>query len=172
MKLTAQTCIRELLSSKIGWTIGSATRLLTFPYSSQINQETVLRLGHDSFLPNRFQSSSVCHIPIRSYIFLIVKAPLRNLREKNSDAKLLINCNFSRSVGIAKGFGLSHRGGGGVFPSLHSVKTCSGAHPTSYPKRIEDSFTGGWGSGGAILHLVPRLKILELYLHSPICPHG
>jgi hypothetical protein len=46
------------------------------------------------------------------------------------------------------------------FSLPHSVQTGSGAHPISYPM------------GEADLHLVPRSRMVELYLHSPICLHG
>jgi hypothetical protein len=45
---------------------------------------------------------------------------------------------------------------------LHSVQTGSGAHPASY------SVGNGGVNRTTHLHLVPRVRMLELYLHSPI----
>jgi hypothetical protein len=57
------------------------------------------------------------------------------------------------------------------FSRLHSVLIGSGAHPASYTMR-----TGGFAPGDKAvrgvkltthLHLVPRSRLVELYLHSP-----
>jgi hypothetical protein len=56
---------------------------------------------------------------------------------------------------------------------LHSVETDSGAHPASYKVGTVDFFPGVQSVKLTThLHLVPRLRIEELYLHSPICLHG
>jgi hypothetical protein len=62
------------------------------------------------------------------------------------------------------------------FSRLHSVRTGSGFHPTSYPLSTWFSFhgikaTGTW-SWPLVSHLVPRSRATELYLHSPICLHA
>jgi hypothetical protein len=54
---------------------------------------------------------------------------------------------------------------------LHSVQTGSEAHPASYPMGIE----GKAGRGVKLttrFHLVPRSKMVQLYLHSTIRLHG
>jgi hypothetical protein len=85
------------------------------------------------------------------------------------------------SVSIATCYGLndcdSIRDGGKRSLSLfHSVQTGSGAHPTSYTVRTRGSVPRGIVAGGAKLtihlHLVPRSRIVELYLHYPTCLHG
>jgi hypothetical protein len=52
------------------------------------------------------------------------------------------------------------------FSLLHSIQTSSMAYPASNPM----------GTGGTKLtthlHLVPKLRNMELYLHSPIGLHG
>jgi hypothetical protein len=54
------------------------------------------------------------------------------------------------------------------FPLLHSIQTGSEAHPASYPMGI-----GDWGVKLTIhLHLVLRLRMVEVYLHSPPRLHG
>jgi hypothetical protein len=59
---------------------------------------------------------------------------------------------------------------------LHSVQTGSGTHPGSYPIGIgipspEDKAAGGVKLT-THLHLVPRSRKMELYLHSLIELHG
>jgi hypothetical protein len=60
------------------------------------------------------------------------------------------------------------------FSHLHSVQTGSGAHPTSCPVGIGRYSPGGKAAGawGWPLHLVLRSRMVNLYLHSPICLHG
>jgi hypothetical protein len=58
---------------------------------------------------------------------------------------------------------------------FHSVQTDSGADPASYPMDTGVSPLGQSGRGVKLtthLHLVPRSRKVELYLHSPICHHG
>jgi hypothetical protein len=65
---------------------------------------------------------------------------------------------------------------GGSFYLLHSLQTGSGARPSSYPMDTGGSFPGGWYgrfvTQTAHLHLVPRSRMVELYLHSPRRLHG
>jgi hypothetical protein len=63
------------------------------------------------------------------------------------------------------------------FSLLHGVQTDSGANPiTSYPMGIGGDFPRGYSGQDPKLtthfHLVPRSRMVELYLHSPICLHG
>jgi hypothetical protein len=57
------------------------------------------------------------------------------------------------------------------FSLLHSVQTGYEADPTVYPMGTEGSFPGRSRGRGAKLttnlHLVPRSRMMELYLHSP-----
>jgi hypothetical protein len=56
------------------------------------------------------------------------------------------------------------------FSFLHNVQTGSGAHWSSYTMG-----TGDFPRGVKLtthLHLVPRLRMVELFLCSPICFHG
>jgi hypothetical protein len=58
----------------------------------------------------------------------------------------------------------------------HGVQTESRAHPASYPMCTGGSFPRRQSGRGVKLtthlYLVPRSRMLELYLHSPICLHG
>jgi hypothetical protein len=59
------------------------------------------------------------------------------------------------------------------FSLLHYVQTDSGAHPPSYPMGSGGNFPGVRRQGRqADLGLVPRSRMVELYLHSPLCLHG
>jgi hypothetical protein len=62
------------------------------------------------------------------------------------------------------------------FCLLLSVYTGSGAHSASYPMGTVGSFPGGKDAWGikltSHLHLVPRSRMVELYLHSPIRPYA
>jgi hypothetical protein len=61
------------------------------------------------------------------------------------------------------------------FSPLHSFKSSSGAHPTSYPMGTRDFFSVGKAAGAwnwAHLHLVSRLRMVQLYLHSPMRLNG
>jgi hypothetical protein len=62
------------------------------------------------------------------------------------------------------------------FSFLYRVKTGSEAHPGDYPLGAEGSFPEGKSAKGVKLttrhHLVPRLRVVELYIHSPILLHG
>jgi hypothetical protein len=55
------------------------------------------------------------------------------------------------------------------FSPFHGDRIISGAYPASYPISIEDSFLGGKAVGAVKLttpvHLMPRLRMVELYLH-------
>jgi hypothetical protein len=105
------------------------------------------------------------------------------LREKRniipeSKKKILITVLLrDSSVGIATGWTTRVR-----FPALqdysllHVVQTGSGAHPASYPVGTWGFFPGG-KSGKDVkltthLHLLPKSRMVELYLHSPIRLHG
>jgi hypothetical protein len=62
-------------------------------------------------------------------------------------------------------------------PLLHRVKTDSGAYPASYPMGTggREVYPRRWSGRGVKLithHLVPRLRMMELYLHSPISLRG
>jgi hypothetical protein len=56
--------------------------------------------------------------------------------------------------------------------TLHSVQTSSEAHPASYQKGAGGSFFKIKAAEGVKLtthlYLVPRSKMVELYLHSPM----
>jgi hypothetical protein len=77
------------------------------------------------------------------------------------------------SVGLATGYGFDGRasilGRARDFSLLNSVQTGSGAHPASYLMCIGGPFLEGKAAGGlkltTRLHLVPRSKMVELYLH-------
>jgi hypothetical protein len=57
------------------------------------------------------------------------------------------------------------------FSLLHSVQTGSGAHSDSDSMGNGDSIPGA-KAAGADRHIVPRLKMVELYLQSSICLHS
>jgi hypothetical protein len=58
------------------------------------------------------------------------------------------------------------------FSLRHSVQTLSGIHPVFYPMGTGDSSPVCRAAGGVKLtthlHLVPRSRMMELYLHFPI----
>jgi hypothetical protein len=54
---------------------------------------------------------------------------------------------------------------------LHSLQTGSGAHPASYPTGIGDSFLGA-KTAQSWNYLVPRSRMVKLYLRSSIRLHG
>jgi hypothetical protein len=54
---------------------------------------------------------------------------------------------------------------GKSFSTRHSVQTRSGAHPASYPMGT------GCVKLTTELHLVPRSRMVELYLYSPTSRH-
>jgi hypothetical protein len=54
------------------------------------------------------------------------------------------------------------------FSLLHSVQNGSGSHPVSNPMATGGSFPGGKADGATHLYLVPRLRMVGLYHHSPI----
>jgi hypothetical protein len=57
-------------------------------------------------------------------------------------------------------------GRGKRFSFLHNVETVPAAHPALYTNQYLDLI--GWSQKLTIhLHLVPRSRIVELYLHSP-----
>jgi hypothetical protein len=55
------------------------------------------------------------------------------------------------------------------FSRLHSAQTGSEPHPASYPVGTGRSLLRGKAADHPI---VPRSKMMELYLHSPTCLHG
>jgi hypothetical protein len=64
---------------------------------------------------------------------------------------------------------------GQYFFLLHSAQTGSGAHPASYPMGTEGFYLGVKRQGREANHLpplVPGSRMVELYLHSPICLHS
>jgi hypothetical protein len=77
-----------------------------------------------------------------------------------------------------KGHWLDSRGsspGRGNIFLIHSVQTVSGAHPVSYPT-VPGFFARRYSGRGVKLtthlHLLPRSRIMKLYLHAPILFHG
>jgi len=58
----------------------------------------------------------------------------------------------------------------------HSVQTRPGAQPVSYEMGTVDFNTKRETAGGVKLtthhNLMPKPRMLELYLHSPTCLHG
>jgi hypothetical protein len=62
------------------------------------------------------------------------------------------------------------------FSLLNNVQTGSGAHPDSYQADTGDCYSGGKEAGDVKLtthlHLVPKSKMMELCVHSPIRLHG
>jgi hypothetical protein len=66
-------------------------------------------------------------------------------------------------------------GRGKMFFLLHIVQTACGAHPASYPIGTVGSFLKVKRQEREADHspyLVPRSRIVELLLHSPIRTHG
>jgi hypothetical protein len=83
--------------------------------------------------------------------------------------KTLLPYSRESSVGIAKGHGLGRK-----ICLYSSVQTGSGAHPTSYRMRTAVSLWGVKPQGMKLtthLHPVPRSRMAELHLHSPIRLH-
>jgi hypothetical protein len=83
------------------------------------------------------------------------------------------------AVGIATGYemdGLGSIPGNAKYCLLHSVQTGYEAHPASYPMGTGNDFPVGKAVRGVKLtthlHLVPRSRMVELYLYSLICLHG
>jgi hypothetical protein len=80
-------------------------------------------------------------------------------------------------VSTVRGYGLdrwdSIPGRGKIFSLLHSIQTDSRTHLASYLMGTEGSFSKGKVARAmkltVSLHIVPRSKIVELYLHSFIC---
>jgi hypothetical protein len=85
---------------------------------------------------------------------------------------------FSRAFSIETGWMARVRSLTGTtdFSLLHSVQTSSRAYPTSNPMWVSGALLLEVNSQGmkliTHLHLVPRLRMVELYFHSPICLHG
>jgi hypothetical protein len=57
------------------------------------------------------------------------------------------------------------------------VQTGSGAHPDSYPIGTGESFRASWVERSDVkltthLHLVPKSRMVELYLHPPYVVMG
>jgi hypothetical protein len=115
----------------------------------------------------------------------------RQLRKEDSPAWInliavyVVHCmRVSRdsSVGIATGYGPDNREFGTRFPAeardfslIHTVQTSLG--PTQPPIQcVTDVLSPGvrWKERDLTthLHLVPRLRMVELYLHSLIYLHG
>jgi hypothetical protein len=73
-------------------------------------------------------------------------------------------------------FGFNSRTQGKDFSLLHNLQTGSDAHPASYTVGTGASFPEGYSSRSekptTHLHLVLRLRMVTLYLHTPICLHG
>jgi hypothetical protein len=84
--------------------------------------------------------------------------------------------SWDTSVGIATGYGFDSRGlipGRGKRCSVvYSLQTGSGAHPASYPMGTGGRFPRRGVKLTTHLHLVPRSRMLELYLHFLICLPG
>jgi hypothetical protein len=84
------------------------------------------------------------------------------------------------SVGIAKIYALDGRGTGIRFLEgardislLNSVQTGSGAHQAPYPiSNVYRGLTPQFVKPATHLHLMPRLRMVELYLHSLIRLYG
>jgi hypothetical protein len=95
-------------------------------------------------------------------------------------------CQYSSCWDSSVGIATSHQlDGSSLIPSTARFFSSPDhpdqlwGHPASYPMATGGSFPGGGGeySGGSVkltthLHLVPRSRMVELYLHSPICLHG
>jgi hypothetical protein len=83
------------------------------------------------------------------------------------------------SVVIETGYGLDGQGSilgkGKKFSLLHTVEAGSGAPPSLLPIGA-GAYSPGLKSRSVKLtthsHIVQRLRMVELYLHSPICIHG
>jgi hypothetical protein len=58
------------------------------------------------------------------------------------------------------------------FSLLHSVQTNSGTHPASYPVGGRCFFSNWNVKLTTLHHPVLRLRMVELYLHSPLCHNG
>jgi hypothetical protein len=74
------------------------------------------------------------------------------------------------AVGIATGYGFDSRQCKIFLFSTESIPPL-GAHPASYPMGTASFFPGGKVTGGVKLtthlHVVPRPRKVELYLHTP-----
>jgi hypothetical protein len=81
--------------------------------------------------------------------------------------------SFGMSMGWTVGF-ISWQGQD--FSVLHNVQTGSGVHTASYPMDAGGCFPMGWSSKSAMLtthhYLIPKSRMVELYLHSPTYLHG
>jgi hypothetical protein len=89
---------------------------------------------------------------------------------------LFVILSLNRSVDIAARLWAGQLRDRGLIPGrcrdfpLHDIHTGSGAHPLSYTIG-----TGALSLGVKLtihLQLVPKLRMVELYLHSLICLHG
>jgi hypothetical protein len=83
------------------------------------------------------------------------------------------------SVGISTDYGLDGRGSilsmSKDCSLFHSVQSCSGAHPASYPMGTEGSFPRVKRKVREAEHSPPssaEFKNDDLYLHFPLCRHG
>jgi hypothetical protein len=74
-------------------------------------------------------------------------------------------------MAMGYGLGFNSQQGHKISP-LHSYQNGSGAHPASYPMRTAGSFLGaGWGVK-LTTHLMPKSRMVKLYLYSLIHPDG
>jgi hypothetical protein len=78
------------------------------------------------------------------------------------------------SARVAKGYVLDGRGSFLDKARYFSLQTGSEVHPVSYPIDTGGSFSVVKEPGREAdhHHLVPRLRTVELYLHSPVRLHG
>jgi hypothetical protein len=89
---------------------------------------------------------------------------------------LMMSCSMRRdsSVGIATGYGLFDSRLAQNFPLHQSVQTGSGAHTAFYLMGNGGLILGVKRLGREVdhtLHLLPRSRMVEIYLHSPLCLH-
>jgi hypothetical protein len=71
-------------------------------------------------------------------------------------------------------FGVRIPEGAGDFSLLHRVQTSSGFHPATYPVGTGGSVAGDKAAvarSSTRLHLLPVLRMAELYCYSPACLH-
>jgi hypothetical protein len=87
--------------------------------------------------------------------------------------------NRDSSVGIVMGCttGVRFPSGARYFSLLHSFQAGSGAHPpgllsSGYKGLFHDGKSGRGVKLTTQLHLEPRIRMMELYLHSPIRLNG
>jgi hypothetical protein len=116
------------------------------------------------FLPAERPSASqegLCSVELLSVITFCCK----NMRSRDS------------LVGISTDYGLDGRGPiplhGQSLSLPHSVQSCSRTHPASYPVGTWGSFPMGKAARAWSWHpSSAEVKMVELYLHSPVYLHG